>query len=109
MKRFCAGVVLVIACLASTAAQQPPPQPSLKEKIGALRAKGGDNYSSGTDRPLSAPVIGSFVSWQPGEIGFVVLWRGAERFYYASPRSGGGGGSPDGYSAIHRRTTCRQE
>jgi hypothetical protein len=97
MKRAFAVVVISAACLVVTSAQQPQPQPPLSERIAALRAKGGGNYFSGTDRPLSASVIGTFVSWQPGEIGLVVLWRGAERFYYASPRSGGGGGSADGY------------
>ena len=87
------GVVLVMASLALTSAQQPLPEPSLREKVAALRAKGGDNYYSGTERPLSAFVVGQFVSWQPGEIGLAVLWRGSERWYAAGPQSSSGGGS----------------
>jgi hypothetical protein len=92
-----AVLTMITSCLAVTSAQQPSPQPPGREQIAALRARGGDNYYSGTDRPLSASVIGSFVSWQPGEIGLIVLWRGADRFYYASPRSGSGGGNAEGY------------
>jgi hypothetical protein len=86
--------MMLATCLAVPSAQQGAPQPPLSERIAALLAKGG---YSGTERPLSASVIGQFVSWRPGEIGLMVLWRGAERWYYASPRSGGGGGSADSY------------
>jgi hypothetical protein len=99
MKRSFPVVVMLAACVAVAHAQQPSPEPSLKEKIAALRAKGGANYFSGTDRPLSASVIGQFVSWQPGgEMGLAVLWRGAERWYTAGPQSSSGGGSQGTYN-----------
>lgn len=97
MTRMSAVLMMFIVCFAFTSAQQPAPQPPLRERIAALVAKGG-SYYSGTERPLSASVIGQFVSWRPGEIGLMVLWRGTERWYYASPRSGGGGGNAESYS-----------
>ena len=70
-------VLMLAACVAVAHAQQPSSQPPSREKIASLLAKAGANYFSGTDRPLSASVIGQFVSWQPGgELGLAVLWRG---------------------------------
>jgi hypothetical protein len=98
MKRSFA-VLMLAACVAIAHAQQPSPEPSLREKIAALRAKGGANYFSGTDRPVSASVVGQFVSWQPaGELGLAVLWRGTERWYAAGPQSSSGGGSQGTYN-----------
>ena len=45
--------------------------------------------------PLSSWV--NFVSWQPGELGLVVLWRGGEHWYTAGPQSSSGGGSQGSY------------
>jgi hypothetical protein len=104
MKRTPFAVVMLAACLAVVHAQQPAPQPPLRERIAALMAKGG---YSGTERPLSASVLGSFVSWQPGDIGLIVLWRGADRWYYASPRSGGGGGSAEGFQSSNQFGSIR--
>ena len=88
---------MLAVCVAITHAQQPIPQPPLSERIAALRAKGGANYYSGTDRPISAFVVGQFVSWQPSELGLVVLWRGGEHWYAAGPQSSSGGGSQGTY------------
>jgi hypothetical protein len=99
MKRPFPVVVMLAACVSVVASgQQPSSQPPGREKIPAVRAKGGANYFSGTDRPLSASVIGQFVSWQPDELGLVVLWRGAERWYAAGPQSSSGGGSQGSYN-----------
>jgi hypothetical protein len=90
--------MMISACVAVTSAQQPSSQPPSRERIAGLLAKAGANYFSGTDRPLSAFVIGQFVSWQPGgEVGLAVLWRGAERWYSAGPQSSSGGGSQGSY------------
>jgi hypothetical protein len=91
--------MMISACLAVTSAQQPTAQPPSKERIAALLAKAGASFFSGTDRPLSASVVGQFVSWQPGgEMGLAVLWRGAERWYAAGPQLSSGGGSQGTYN-----------
>jgi hypothetical protein len=107
MRRTFAVIVMLAGCLAVTSAQQPPPQAPLSERIAALRAKGGGSSYSGTERPLSTSVLGSFVSWQPDEIGLIVLWRGAQRWYYASPRSGGGGGNVDSFHSSNQFGSIR--
>ena len=89
-------IVVLAACVAIAHAQQPSSQPPGRERIAGLLAKAGANFFSGTDRPLSASVVGQFVSWQPGEVGLAVLWRGAERWYSAGPQSSSGGGSSQG-------------
>ena len=93
MRRTFTVIVMLAGCLVVTSAQQPSSQPPSKERIAALLANAGGSYFSGTDRPLSAFVIGQFVSWQPGEMGLVVLWRGTERWYATGPQSSSGGGS----------------
>lgn len=107
MRKPLAVVWLTVVCWTGTLAQQPPPQAPLNERIAALRAKGGGSSYSGTERQLSASVLGSFVSWQPGDIGLVVLWRGADRWYYASPRSGGGGGNAEGFQSSNQFGSIR--
>jgi len=97
MKRILSAVIMLAASVAVTSAQQPSSPPPSKERIAALRAKAGGSYFSGTDRPISASVVGQFVSWQPGELGLVVLWRGTERWYAAGPQSSSGGGSQGSY------------
>ena len=84
--------MMIAACFEVTSAQQPSSQPPGRERIAALLAKGG-SYFSGTDRPLSASVYGQFVSWQPDEMGLVVLLRGSERWYAARGQSSSGGNS----------------
>ena len=98
---------MLAGCLVVTSAQQTPPQAPLSERIAALRAKGGGSSYSGTERPLSASVLGSFVSWQPGGVGLIVLWRGTDRWYYASPRSGGGGGNAEGFQSSNQFGSIR--
>ncbi|MGH9240181.1 MAG: hypothetical protein ACRD3G_19225 [Vicinamibacterales bacterium] len=96
MKRILPAVIMLAASVAVTSAQQPSSQPPGQQRIAALLAKGG-SFFSGTDRPVSASVVGQFVSWQPGELGLVVLWRGTERWYAAGPQSSSGGGSQGSY------------
>ena len=88
---------MLAASVAVTHAQQPSSQPPGQERIAALLEKSGASFFSGTDRPVSAFVVGQFVSWQRGELGLVVLWRGAERWYAAGPQSSSGGGSQGSY------------
>ena len=97
MKRTSSVFMMLATSVAIAHAQQSSPQPPGSERIAALRARGGANYYSGTDRPLSAFVVGQFVSWQPGELGLVVLWRGGEHWYTAGPQSSSGGGSQGSY------------
>ena len=100
---------MLAASVAVTHAQQPSSQPPGKERIAALRAKAGASYFSGTDRPVSAFVVGQFVSWQPGELGLVVLWRGAERWYAAGPQSSSGGGSQGSYHRSNQFGSIRAD
>lgn len=93
MRQALAVVSWAVLCWASTLAQQPSSQPPSRERIAARLAKAGASFFSGTDRPLSASVVGQFVSWQPGELGLAVLWRGTERWYVAGPQSSSGRGS----------------
>lgn len=97
MRRTFTVIVMLACCVVVTSAQQPSSQPPGRERIAALLAKGGANFFSGTDRPVSAFVVGQFVSWQPGELGLVVLWRGTERWYAAGPQSSSGGASQGSY------------
>ena len=99
--------MMITACFAVTAAQQPSSQPPGTERIAALLATGRVSYSSYTDRSLSASVIGQFVSWQPGEIGLAVLLRGTERWYMAGPRSSSGGGSQGSYHRSYQFGSIR--
>ena len=106
MMRTSAVLTMLAATLVVASAQQA--QPPGRERIAALRAA-SSSYFSGTDRPLSASVVGQFVSWQPGEMGLVVLWRGTERWYATGPQSSSGGGSQGSYHSSKQFGSIRTD
>jgi hypothetical protein len=60
-----------------------------------------NHYFGSGSVALSAFVRASYYSWQPGEIGLLVLWRGSERWYSAGCENRGSGNSEGYIGSMH--------
>jgi hypothetical protein len=70
--------------------------------VATAGAHAQGNFFGSSHVSFSPSVRGSILRWQPDEIGLLILWRGAERWYLG----GGGGSSSRGSGAgdVYRTT-----